>query len=60
MAERMGNVLKNVEYFDDGSKICLKVNHRPSRRSATFGFSRTSPEIHGKQPAPFTYSNIGN
>ena len=47
-ASRVGNVLQDVDYFDDGSKICLRVTIDPVDGNAEFDFSGTSTEVHGE------------
>lgn len=48
-ARRLGPSFKGDDYFDDGSKLQLAVSIQAEDGSATFDFSGSSPEIHGKK-----------
>lgn len=51
-AAKLGPILEAEDYFDDGSKIRLKVSIKPDDGSATFDFTGTSPEVYGNANAP--------
>ncbi|KAK9447465.1 Hydantoinase B/oxoprolinase-domain-containing protein [Limtongia smithiae] len=55
-----GKTMKAVDYMDDGSPICLKVDINGDDGTAVFDFNGTGPEVYGNTNAPeaVTYSAI--
>ncbi|CAG8455331.1 18663_t:CDS:10 [Rhizophagus irregularis] len=54
------NILKAVDYMDDGSPIQLKITINEKEGTAEFDFQGTGPEVYGNTNAPpsITYSAI--
>lgn len=40
--------LKEVDYMDDGTPICLKITLNEADGSAVFDFTGTGPQVYGK------------
>lgn len=51
---RESNILQAVDYLDDGSPICLKVEIDEEKGSAVFDFAGTGPEVRGNLNAPIS------
>lgn len=47
-AAKLGPVLESVDFFDDGSRIVLRVTINQEDGSATFDFTGSSPEVYGE------------
>ncbi|KAI2882722.1 hypothetical protein CBS63078_6372 [Aspergillus niger] len=52
--------LKEVDYMDDGTPICLKITLDEAEGSAVFDFTGTGPQVYGNWNAPIaiTHSSI--
>jgi 5-oxoprolinase (ATP-hydrolysing) len=51
-AKDIGTTFSAVDYLDDGSPICLRVEIDPATGGAVFDFEGTGPELRGNLNAP--------